>query len=282
MSTTTAEKHIFFSKVVQRESIEPPGMETYLPIVFYLMKQTLCWYDHPTEFTCETSPAGQRGFAIDFSSREDQIDTFANVISGMGVPRQEQPTILKKISDMFQVAVPWKCVLVLIADVTVQLLGSYGDLGAIDNLIRSSPNVEFRLKYRGFTGTWRWETHTICDVDYHDTTTTDELLLEIDRLTLESFETQWVRFVPATRSSVKSLQKVRLDSLDEATIKLNPSCSICKDDFAEGGVDQLVIPLPCAHHYHVDCIIRWLEMGHVCPLCRYALPTVEDGEPSNS
>ncbi|KAK9925294.1 hypothetical protein M0R45_033622 [Rubus argutus] len=83
---------------------------------------------------------------------------------------------------------------------------------------------------------------------------------------------------------IESLQNVRLDSLEEATLEWNPSCSMCKDEFADpqGGGDQLVIPLPCAHHYHVDCIIHWLETSHLCPLCRYALPTVEEGEPSNS
>ncbi|XP_040369574.1 E3 ubiquitin-protein ligase RING1-like [Rosa chinensis] len=141
------------------------------------------------------------------------------------------------------------------------------------------------------------ETFTVREVDYHGTyipwgqqndvgtTITDELSSELDMLTLESFQTQWVRFVPATRSSVEKLQMVRLDSSEESTLKLNPLCSICRDDFAKGCVDQLVIPLPCAHYYHVDCIIRWQEVGHVCPLCRYALPTVPtevDSEPSNS
>lgn len=166
----------------------------------------------------------------------------------------------------------------LIAEVTVRLLGSFDDHDFIDNCVRISPNFDFPIKF-GDGSEMRLETYTVGEVDYHRTRGPIN-----DGLTLESFEIQWVRFVPATRSAIESLQNVRLDSLEEATLEWNPSCSMCKDEFADpqGGGDQLVIPLPCAHHYHVDCIIHWLETSHLCPLCRYALPTVEEGQPSKS
>ncbi|KAM5581779.1 hypothetical protein ABKV19_010821 [Rosa sericea] len=83
------------------------------------------------------------------------------------------------------------------------------------------------------------------------------------------------RFVPATRSSIVGLLQVRVDS---GLIIQTPSCVICDEDFA----DQLMITrMPCAHHYHTHCIVRWLEINHMCPLCRFPMPTVEAAEPSN-
>ncbi|KAL6214469.1 hypothetical protein ACLB2K_013903 [Fragaria x ananassa] len=98
----------------------------------------------------------------------------------------------------------------------------------------------------------------------------------------ESFEALTLGFTPATRSSIESLPKVRLDSLEQATMEQISTCSICKDEFAEGGVDRLISLLPCAHCLHADCISLWLERSHLCPLCHHALPTVEDGDSSNS
>ncbi|PRQ53710.1 putative transcription factor C2H2 family [Rosa chinensis] len=198
-------------------------------------------------------------------------------LSRIGIPQEEQPTILDKLFGVLRTAFPEGRILVLIAQVTLRLLGSFDDLDTISAVICRSPNFTFGLEY------WvpdevRCETHTVSGVDYHGTTT------PIDRLLLESFEAlpRIVRFIPATRSSIESLQKVRLDSLEAATIKQNPSCNICRDDFAEGSADQLVTPLPCAHCYHADCFIMWLEVNHLCPLCRYAMPNVEEGQSSSS
>ncbi|KAK9925291.1 hypothetical protein M0R45_033619 [Rubus argutus] len=281
-STSTTERHYFFSRVLQREKLEPlPGREDRLLISFYLVKQSRCWYDHPWDFTYANSAAAQTGVMIYYRRREDYITSFARDLWTMDVPEEEMPTILKKISEVLQAAIPHRRILVMMADVTVRLLGSFDDRDAIENFIRASPDINVPMRF-SITGDLGFETHTLSDVDYHGNTVADGLTLEIARLTLESFQTQRFRFVPATRSAIESLHKVRLDSLEKASMELNPSCSICYDDFAEDGVDQLVIPLPCAHHYHADCIIHWLERSHLCPLCRYALPTVEEGKPSNS
>jgi hypothetical protein len=33
--------------------------------------------------------------------------------------------------------------------------------------------------------------------------------------------------------------------------------------------------LPCLHHFHRRCIVRWLEISHMCPMCRHPMPTME-------
>ncbi|PRQ53969.1 putative transcription factor C2H2 family [Rosa chinensis] len=191
-------------------------------------------------------------------------------MSALGVPLGQQPPILEKLFQVVQAAVPERRIIVVIADVTVRLLGSFDehhDHTDISRLTRECP-ITFQLEFTNGT----IESYALSEVDYHGVD---------DRVTWESFETHRVRFVPATTSSIMSLQKVRTDSLEEETIKQNPSCAICINDFTEAGVDQLITLLPCAHHYHLDCIVPWLKTSHLCPLCRYPMPTVEEAESSN-
>ncbi|PRQ51395.1 putative transcription factor C2H2 family [Rosa chinensis] len=68
--------------------------------------------------------------------------------------------------------------------------------------------------------------------------------------------------VPATSSSIEEgLEEA------EAIVAETPSCVICTEDLPLGD-EQLINRLPCKHHFHVHCILRWLEISGVCPLCR--------------
>lgn len=110
----------------------------------------------------------------------------------------------------------------------------------------------------------------------------------IDMVRMESLVANTSNLIPATKSSIKCLEKVRLDSLEsEATIRQAP-CAICCEslDYFDAGEDdvdhqQMITHLPCQHHYHADCIVRWLEISHLCPVCRYPLPFLEMGKQSN-
>lgn len=109
----------------------------------------------------------------------------------------------------------------------------------------------------------------INDGTFHLTTigggqTSDEVL---DRVTMESTQTYEAKPIPADKSIIEQLEKLRLDGLEENTKQM--ACTICMEDF-EGGVE--VTQLPCLHLYHGDCIVQWLETSHVCPLCRYPMP----------
>ena len=86
---------------------------------------------------------------------------------------------------------------------------------------------------------------------------------ELDSVILDSMETY--EPIPATKCSIKALEKVRfqqgLNSIQE--------CVICMEEFHTGSE---VTRMPCSHIYHGDCIVRWLETSHICPLCRYPMP----------
>jgi len=42
-------------------------------------------------------------------------------------------------------------------------------------------------------------------------------------------------------------------------------CAVCKDGFEVG---QKTVSLPCAHPFHDECILPWLELNGTCPVCR--------------
>ncbi|KAF8104251.1 hypothetical protein N665_0176s0061 [Sinapis alba] len=85
-----------------------------------------------------------------------------------------------------------------------------------------------------------------------------------------------IRFRPASKLVVKSLprkiynkkikkEKKKVISLEE--------CRICLQEFSNGGI---VVTLPCGHKFEEDCIVKWFETGHVCPLCRLELPCQDE------
>ncbi|KAM5581800.1 hypothetical protein ABKV19_010833 [Rosa sericea] len=73
-------------------------------------------------------------------------------------------------------------------------------------------------------------------------------------------------WIPASRSSIQGLEQVTLDS---DIIACSPSCAICLEDFEQEPITRL----PCRHHFHLHCIVQCLEISHMCPLCRYPMPT---------
>ncbi|XVF54531.1 hypothetical protein PTKIN_Ptkin05aG0188200 [Pterospermum kingtungense] len=66
----------------------------------------------------------------------------------------------------------------------------------------------------------------------------------------------------ASRSAIEGLEKVSgMDGSDRVF-------------FLQGkGKDEEAKRMPCGHVYHGDCIVQWPQKSHLCPLCRYAMPT---------
>ncbi|KAK6246218.1 hypothetical protein SCA6_009308 [Theobroma cacao] len=93
-----------------------------------------------------------------------------------------------------------------------------------------------------------------------------------------------LNFKPASRSSIQALKRMklgddedhllpfkkrrRLDGLTSSTSE--KECSICLDEISDS---EEVALMPCGHVYHDGCIVRWLETSHLCPLCRYKMPS---------
>ena len=74
---------------------------------------------------------------------------------------------------------------------------------------------------------------------------------------------------PAAKSSVENLPLVELKTENLLAEEL-VACAVCKDKFS---MEEKVRKLPCAHYYHDDCILPWLNIRNTCPVCRYELPT---------
>ncbi|XP_059436662.1 E3 ubiquitin-protein ligase MPSR1-like [Corylus avellana] len=95
----------------------------------------------------------------------------------------------------------------------------------------------------------------------------DESKEVMDILLRESMAVDVGRPIPATRSAIERLEKVTF----EDGLGWIGECIICTEEF-EGGLE--LTRLPCSHVYHGGCIVKWLKMSRLCPLCRYPLPPV--------
>ncbi|CAJ1917432.1 unnamed protein product [Sphenostylis stenocarpa] len=70
----------------------------------------------------------------------------------------------------------------------------------------------------------------------------------------------------------KLLVNARVDSCSGShmsEVSLNPDdseCCICLCPYADGSE---VYRLPCTHHFHCECVGRWLRTKATCPLCKF-------------
>ncbi|KAH0678066.1 hypothetical protein KY284_019151 [Solanum tuberosum] len=74
-----------------------------------------------------------------------------------------------------------------------------------------------------------------------------------------------IGMVPASKSSIELLEPMEADERNS-----NDECLVCLDAIGE---ETQVLCLPCSHMFHGDCITKWLENSHYCPLCRFEMPT---------
>lgn len=265
-------RRFFFSRATQKELINEDLPETEfqsgtelirtVPVRLRFFKLTASgsrWIGAQREITYDGEPILVRESRGNFSHtfiksrRRGLTQLLAPKLSIMGVPDDEQPAILRKTIQVAQVAVPGVPISVIIVDVTVRL----------------APSIAMVVDY------FRIVT-SFADVNYQ---------LIIDGVAWEFMETYSSLFktIPAAKSSIEGLDKLRLDCLEEATIRQASRCVICLEDFdhldahVQEEEDQLVVltHLPCSHLYHRECVVRWLETCNFCPLCHYPMPTEE-------
>nr|KYP60480.1 putative RING-H2 finger protein ATL5G [Cajanus cajan] len=73
--------------------------------------------------------------------------------------------------------------------------------------------------------------------------------------------------VPASNEAIKT-------SLKKSTVMVEgEGCSICLEEM---DVNDECYTMPCHHGFHPQCIVTWLKTSHMCPLCRFPLPTLKN------
>lgn len=68
---------------------------------------------------------------------------------------------------------------------------------------------------------------------------------------------------PASEEALSQVQEYDYKPREESDI-----CAVCHEDFHE---NDRVSKLPCKHEYHKDCVMKWLKMHNLCPICRTPL-----------
>ncbi|XP_010315798.2 uncharacterized protein [Solanum lycopersicum] len=80
--------------------------------------------------------------------------------------------------------------------------------------------------------------------------------------------------VPASESSMQSLlKKIEIDEENTTDDK----CMVCLEELVkkEREGDNEIVSMPCSHTFHGECITKWLETSHYCPICRFEMPMQE-------
>ncbi|XP_004978363.1 E3 ubiquitin-protein ligase RNF181 [Setaria italica] len=78
------------------------------------------------------------------------------------------------------------------------------------------------------------------------------------------------RSVPASASAVAGLPQTTVAASGEESGDGGSACAVCLEAYAAG---DALRTMPCAHAFHEGCIVEWLSVSPLCPLCRFKLPT---------
>ncbi|KAL4637940.1 hypothetical protein ACB092_03G114600 [Castanea dentata] len=55
-------------------------------------------------------------------------------------------------------------------------------------------------------------------------------------------------------------------AIERILLPEDAECCICLSSYEDGAE---LHALPCNHHFHSTCIVKWLKMNATCPLCKY-------------
>ncbi|MQL96256.1 hypothetical protein Taro_028933 [Colocasia esculenta] len=62
--------------------------------------------------------------------------------------------------------------------------------------------------------------------------------------------------------------RVWVEIPESARLPIGSECCICLSQYEEGSE---LCSLPCNHHFHSGCIVKWLRINATCPLCKYSI-----------
>ncbi|KAI4364723.1 hypothetical protein MLD38_020777 [Melastoma candidum] len=72
---------------------------------------------------------------------------------------------------------------------------------------------------------------------------------------------------PQSTALYFSEMKIKLSKLDEEKA-LDPDeedvCPICLEEY---GIDNPKLFTSCEHHFHLSCLLEWMERSDACPMC---------------
>ncbi|WCJ41533.1 RING/U-box superfamily protein [Euphorbia peplus] len=93
----------------------------------------------------------------------------------------------------------------------------------------------------------------------------DEVYM-LEMQSMAEYEERNYGMVPADPSSLIGMMKsVKLE--DKCEEEEGEICSVCLEE-----VVDIASAMPCAHVFHENCILKWLQTSHVCPVCRFPMP----------
>jgi hypothetical protein len=75
--------------------------------------------------------------------------------------------------------------------------------------------------------------------------------------------------VPASEAEIARLPKATAGEVRDK------DCPVCMESFQEGE-EMRKMTCPGSHYFHEGCILKWLRVSRLCPMCRFALPAEHD------
>jgi hypothetical protein len=72
---------------------------------------------------------------------------------------------------------------------------------------------------------------------------------------------------PVDKNILNALPCYKIQDVSKLDVD-NRNCLICMENFQN---EEEILALPCAHLFHRECLIGWLEKQNTCPICKFEI-----------